>query len=373
MDKVVPSKAQDLALPALAEVRQRIAASIKYVEPLRPLLDKNPAARDAPELLNLLNTSTKRQTSCGSDAIVDRLGDQLRSLNDPEIALRAFSISPDWRAPMAFLSGNSLDAGGTDSRVRYLLQMLSDRKREVSLRIAALQTLLNVSWYSSGLQTPALLDKGPLRAFAGQIYSIARTIFDDESEDDRLRSLCLQFTSVDSPDILADIKTIYQRTRSEEVRFAIEDLFLNISDATYGELNPPGGPIASIVLADSPQSCVKSRSNNVTFVVKYRFRKDETARTGQPSIGVNGPGMLQIVLTDVRDGKRFTPRVTFLSGSIRSFDGQNLFELADPIDVAAGQYYLWAEFTHSGQVFSDSRRRVIGITETPNGKKVVLR
>ena len=54
--------------------------------------------------------------------------------------------------------------------------------------------------------------------------------------------------------------------------------------------------------------------------------------------------MLQIALTDVRDGRRFTPKVTFLSGSISSFTDQNWFELTDPIDVPAGQCYLWAEF-----------------------------
>src|SRR5580658_9053083 len=117
MQRII-ADSEDLALPPLAEVRQRIASSLDYVEPLRRLLDKDPTAQDAPELLNLPNTSTKRRRNCSSDAIIDRLGDQLRSLNDPEIDLRAFSISNDYRAPVAFLKG--LDAEVTESRVRYL-------------------------------------------------------------------------------------------------------------------------------------------------------------------------------------------------------------------------------------------------------------
>src|SRR5262249_6073446 len=103
-------------------------------------------------------------------------------------------------------------------------------------------------------------------------------------------------------------------------------------------------------------------------------RKDQIQKTGQPGITQTGsPGMLQIVLTDVRNGRRFTPKVTFLSGSITSFTGENSFELTLPIEVVAGQYYLWAEFGRGGQVLSSSRNQVIEITETPDGRRVAVR
>jgi hypothetical protein len=262
-----------------------------------------------------------------------------------------------------------------DGRVRYLLQTLSDRKREISLRVAAMEMLLNVNRFHIGSQTDPSksLPIDWLGASASQIRATAKSIFDDESEDGQLRSLSLQFMDADSPDILADINSIYRRTPSDQLQFAIEDLFLNISDASYGALNPPGGPIAGIVVVDPPQSCVKSTGDNVAFLVKYHFRADQIDKTGPPSIGVKGPGMLQIVLTDVRNGRRSTPKVTFLSGSIGSFTGQNWFELTLPIEVAAGQYYLWAEFTHGGQVVSDSRRQIIGITEASDARRVIVK
>ncbi len=377
MERAVPTKEQSLALPSLAEVRRRIAASLKYVEPLRPLLDRDPRAQDAPELLKLLDTSVKRQRRCGSDAIIDRLGDQLRSLNDPEIALMAYSLSPDWRAPLAFFiqPGNG-NTELTESRVKYLLQTISDRKREIGLRVAALEFLRYMKAARSSPPTDGSrpIEEWP-RLFAAQIQSIAKSILEDESDDNRLRGRCLEFMDVDDPEILADIKTIYRRTVSEELRFAIEELFLETSDTRYGELNPPGGPIASIVLVAPPQACIKRNGDEVAFIVKYHYRKDQIQTIGQPGITTNGSpgGMLHVVLADVRTGKRFTPTVKFFSGSISVFTGQFPFELIQPIEVAAGRYYLWAEFGRGDQVFSSSRRQLIEITETSDGRRVAAR
>jgi hypothetical protein len=180
---------------------------------------------------------------------------------------------------------------------------------------------------------------------------------------------------LDSPDILADVKTVYGRTSSEELRFAIEDRLLDNSDASYGSLNPPGGPIASIILVAPPQGCIKPRGDNVAFVVKCHFRKDQIQTIGYPGVTQTGTpgGMLQIVLTDVRNGKRFTPEVTFVSGSVGVLTGQYGFELAQPIEVPAGQYYLRAEFSRGGQVLSGSRKQVIEIRETPGGRRVGVR
>jgi hypothetical protein len=377
LQKVVPTKEQSLALPSLAEVRQRIAASLKYVEPLRPLLDKDPAAEDAPELLNLLDASVKRRKSCGSDAIIERLGEQLRSLNDPEIALEAFSLSPDWRDPLAFVlnsAGNRVDF--TATRLKYLLQTISDRKREIGLRVAALDILFSIKGASSSPSTDGSLTiEDWLRVFAGQIHAVAASILDDDSEDVRLRSRSLQFMDLGYPDILADVKTVYGRTASEELRFAIEDLFLDKSDASYGSLNPPGGPIAGIILVAPPQGCIKPHGDNVAFIVKCHFRQDQIQTIGQPGVTQSGSpgGILQIVLTDVRNGKRFTPKVTFVSGSVTSFTGQYGFELTQPMEVPAGEYYLSAEFGRGGQVFSTSRRQLIEITEATDGRRVAVK
>jgi hypothetical protein len=196
-------------------------------------------------LLDLLDARSRGRKSCGSDAIIERLVDQLRSLNDPEISLKSFSLAPDWRSPFAFVyNGGVRDEDSAGARVKYLLRTLSDGKKRVSLRVAAIEMLLNVSRLRSGPQTGASkslpIDNERLAGSAGEILSAAESIFDDESQDDRLRSLCLQFIPLDRSAMAADIKQVYSRTRSEELRFAIEESFLEAGDAFYEGLNPAG-------------------------------------------------------------------------------------------------------------------------------------
>jgi hypothetical protein len=361
MDRRVPTKEQDLAFPALADVKKRIAASLKYVEPLRPLLDKVATPQDAPTLLSLLETSAKRRPGCGADAIVERLGDQLRSLKDPELALRTFAVAPDWRLPIEFVN--------TAGRVQYLIQTLSDRKQEIALRVAALEILLDVSRFHSGPQIgPSRslpIDNQWLRDFAGEIQSTAKSIFVEDSENSRLRGMSLQFLAIDQPDTSSEVRKVYGRTASEEVRFAIEDLSLEVGDAAYEALNPPGGPVASLILVPASGGCVKARGDNVAFLMKYR-RKTIVENGGSR-------GMPQMVLTDVRTQQRFIPKVESLSWSNGGDTGEMWFELTQPIDVPAGEYYLRPEWLRNAQAFSTGHRQAIAIVDTPGGRRVVVR
>jgi hypothetical protein len=170
---------------------------------------------------------------------------------------------------------------------------------------------------------------------------------------------------VERTDILADVKKVYGRTVSEELRYSVEDLLLDIGDSTYAELNSAGGPVASIVIAAPAQSCIKPNGDNVAFVVKYHLQKEFNARSGWPET--------HIVLTDMRTGQRFTPRFTILSGWSTTVTSEKWFELTLPIDVPAGEYYVRAEFGRNGQVVSTSRRQAIAIADTRSGRRVVVR
>jgi hypothetical protein len=71
-------------------VRVRIAASLKLVEPIRPLLDKTATPDDTPTLLALLDTRSKGRGVCSmksADALADGLGKQLLSLKIEELLL----------------------------------------------------------------------------------------------------------------------------------------------------------------------------------------------------------------------------------------------------------------------------------------------
>ena len=367
--KSVPTKEQDLALPTLADTTSRISASLKAVQPLRPLLDKTATRDDATALMDLLDARSKGRKGCGSDAIIDRLGEQLRSLNDPEIALKSFSIAPDWRSPIAFVNNGNRGSDYTAPRVKYLLQTLSDARKNVALRIAAVETLLDVSRFHSSPQTgPSKslpVDNEWLAGSAGQIQSIAKAIFDDEKQDEHLRSLCLGFIPFDQPALADDVKQVYSFTRSEELRFAIEDALLEFSDAFYEGLNPPGGPIASVIVAAPERGCVKATGDNIAFVERYRERKDFNES--------GGAGYPQFVLTNPLTNQRFVPNFKQLSGWGSVRNGEITFELSQPLDLPVGDYTLAPEFSRNGKVVSTGHKLMVVISASATGSRLSLR
>lgn len=371
LEKSVPTKEQDLALPTLADVTSRIAASLKSVQPLRPLLDKVATRDDATALMDLLDVRSRGRKGCGSDAIIDRLGDQLRSLNDPEISLKSFSLAPDWRSPIAFVNnGGNRDRDYTAARVKYLLQTLSDAKKNIALRVAAINILLDVSRFHSGAQTgPSKslpIDNEWLAGSAGEIQSMAKSIFDDESQDDHLRSLCLQFIPLDQPARAADVKQVYSRTRSEELRFAIEEAFLELSDTLYEGLNPPGGPVASVIVVAPERGCVKATGDNIAFVARYHERKDFHDRSGRA-------GYPRFVLTNVRTNQRFIPKFSQLLGWGGVRNGEMTFEISQPLDLPVGDYTIAPEFSRDGEVISIGHKRMVVIRDTPRGRRLSLK
>ena len=371
LEKSVPTKEQDLALPTLADVTSRIAASLKSVQPLRPLLDKVATRDDATALLDLLDARSRGRKGCRSDAIIDRLGDQLRSLNDPEISLKTFSLARDWRSPFAFLyNGGVRDEDSAGARVKYLLQTLSDGKKSVPLRVAAIEILLDVSRFRSGPQTSPSkslpIDNQWLASSAGEIQSAAKSIFDDESQDDHLRSLCLQFIPLDQAAIAADVRQVYSRTRSEELRFAIEESFLELGDVSYEGLNPAGGPVASIIVAVPERGCIKATGDNVAFVERYHERKDFHDRLG-------GAGDPRFVMTNRRTNQRFIPKFSQLSGWHGMRNGGIMFELGQPLDLPVGDYAIAPEFSRNGEVISTGHKLMVEIRDTSTGRKLSLK
>ncbi len=376
LEASAPTKEEDLALPSLQEVRARIVASLKWVEPIRTLLDKVATRDDVPALIKLLDERSKAHKGCGiemGDAILECLGVQLRSLNDPDIALRSYSLAPDWRASIEFVqhANGNRDTDFTATRVKYLIRTLSDTKREVPLRVAAAEILLDLSRFRNAMQTDASSKRPPfdnewLSPSASEILAAARTVFDDPSQDGHLRGLCLRLLPLDQPDVVADVKQAYGRTRSEDLRFTIEESFLNIGDGLYESLNPPGGPIASMVGAAPERGCVVAKADNVAFLLKFRERQDSVKQWG---LALDP----QFVLTNLRTGQSFTPKINFLSGSWSTFSGQRGFELSQPLDLLVGDYWMAPEYNRDGKVFSTGHGLVVGIADTPRGKRLSVK
>ncbi len=368
--KSAPSRDQDLALPSLEDVTSRIAASLKPIEPLRPLLEKVAARDDAPALMNFLDARSRSGNVCGLDAIVDRLTDQLRSLKDPAIALASYSILRDLNTFRLFVKPNPGANIPGDTGVHYLVRTLADSSETLALRTAAAEILLDLSRYWTESQTEP---SGPnpafnnwLRGSVDEIRPTAQAIFDDESQDELLRSLCLGLMPLDQAASIADVRRVYARTQSEQLRFAIEEAFLNRDDVFYQDLNPSGGPIVSIVAAARTNDCIKSTEDHVVFVEKHHLRTD----LHDPSTAL---GIPRFVLTNLQTGQRFLPKINQLLGWRTMQQGEMRFEFNRPLDLPAGDCTITPEYTRNGEVISAGHPLRIVISDTPTGKKLSLK
>ncbi|HEX3472364.1 MAG TPA: hypothetical protein VHT28_14365 [Silvibacterium sp.] len=373
VDKSIPTQEQDIKLPSLKETKVRIAASIKSIETVRPLLDKTATREDIPKLFALLNSRKERGAGCGfqaGDAVVERVSSQIRSFKDPELLLRLRAKTVDVESDIGFVQGGPYrDAEFTLSRVQYLLQVLSDKKADPSLRMAAAEILVGVNRFHSGAHNEPektwLIDNEWLIGSAEKIRTSARAIFDDDAESIELRSLCLRFLPLDA-EALADVKRIYARTHSNELRYAIEDSFLQVSDSLYQSLGASGGPVTSIVLAAGQQSCAMATAGNTAFIMKYHQRQDFHESSMFAS--------RQYVLTNVETGQRIVPaKIHQLGGWSSMNDGEGWFELSRASDLAPGKYSLRLEFSLHGEVVSPGYPLAISVTDTPSWRVTIVK
>jgi hypothetical protein len=142
------------------------------------------------------------------------------------------------------------------------------------------------------------IDNDWLRNFAAEIQRIAKQIFDDASQNPRLRGLCLQFLAFDVPNIVADVKREHTLTRSDELRFAIEKEFLGVSDGLYESLRPPGGSVASRISVVPESGCTKGTHGSIAYLVDYQAWQDFP---GGNTAFVRPYG----VMTNLRTGRHF--------------------------------------------------------------------
>jgi hypothetical protein len=380
VEKTVPTKDQDLALPSLDEVKGRIAAAVRSVEHVRSLLDKVAEPSDAPALMKLANTMSASQSDCDlrmADAIHDRAVQQLHSLRDPDLLLRAYSVSSFSYLTLHAIDfiyaipGNN-DKEFTDARVRYLIQTLSNKKAELPLRVASLEILLPLAKFHSGPQSgsskPRPIENEWLAGSATEIQTVSRGIFDDDSQNPELRGLSLQFLPLEQPEVVADVKRAYSRSRSGQLRFAIERAFLDVSDALYESLHPPGGPISSRVSAVPESGCAKRTPDRIVLQLDYQARLD--FQEGNAVFARRPYAMVTSLSTD----RHFILKDIHQVGGWRSFrDGQYVFELGSTSDLPAGNYSLSLEDGSGNKIISTSYALELSIRETPKGKDLSVK
>jgi hypothetical protein len=379
----VPTKKEDLALPLLDEVKARIATTVKSVIPIRTSLDQPTRAADVPALLKLLTSRPRSPETCTVgryDAIASDIVQKIRSLNDPELSLRVWHLDASALSfPVVQGAGNT-DRSATAARVKFLIQTLGDRKRDVSLRIASLQILLNLSAFHSGPHSGPYevlpIDNDWLASSAEEMVATAKAIFNNSTEDSDLRALSLRFLDLNNPTNVADIRRVYDQTHSSKLQFAIEQAFLEVSDKLYQSLHPSSGPVASIIQLAPEHGCAQPPDNQITFVIRFYSTR---AFNDRGAVVITG----RIVLKNIQSGQSFELKnVRSMGGHYGSLDGVLPFRLDQFSDFSAGVYTLGMEYAHQfnhlpsvgdvDEVPSVGHTITVAITDSPDGQRLSI-
>jgi hypothetical protein len=359
IERSVPTKEQDLALPSLDAVKDRIAMAIKTVDPIRPLLGKTATRADVPALMHLVDQTSEDDKDCGLriEVVTTRAMQQILSLNDPELALKAHAIA----------GGFGIEGFADASRVPYLVDTLSQRKKDATLRNASVEILLNLSKFHNGPGTGPFgtlpFDNVWVKGSAAEIQATSKAIFDDASENTRLRGLCVQFLSLDDPEVLADVRRVYAQTHSEELRFAIEDAFLRVSDTLYQSLNPPGGPVASRISPARGGACARMTHADAAFLLQYRQRNDFHQQSGfaRP----------RYTLTNLKTGEHFNlEHIHCVWGWSSVSNGQSEFELGTLPYLPAGGYSLAFQYSLEGKIVTTGYGLKLSIRRTSRRNEI---
>jgi hypothetical protein len=381
-ERAVPTEKDDLALPSLDEVKVRIAATVKSVMPIRNFLDQPTSAADVPALMKLLVARPRAPETCGvgmTDAVASHIVEKIRSLNDPELLLKIWHLDGGALSAVPFVQGAQLavdvDKSFTAARVKFLIQTLADRKKDVSLRIASLQILLNLSAYHSGPQSgPSRvlpIDNDWLASSADEIVATAKAIFHNAAENADLRALGLRFLDLNNPDNVANIQRVYRQTHSPELQFAIEQNFLEVSDALYQSLHSSSGSVASIIQLAPEHGCLQPPDNQIVFVTRFYSTRAFNSEGAAVSAG-------HVVLRNSKTGQSFDlengKKLRSMGGYWSTLDGVLIFALDQLSDFPAGTYTLGMEYRHNGakEIQSVGHTITVAIIDSPDGKRLSI-
>jgi hypothetical protein len=383
VDRKDPTEKDDLSLPSLQDVKSRIAATVKSVIPVRDFLDQPTKRSDVPRLLSLLVARPRVLETCGvemNDAIASDIARKLRSLNDPELSLKIWHLdSSALSFPVVQPSGGT-DESATAAQVKFLIQTLRNRKKDLLQRSASLEILLNLSAFHTGPQS------GPSRVFpidnrwlassADQIVVTAKAIFNNPIEDAHLRALSLGFLDLNDPGNVENIRRVYRKVDSAELQFAIERAFLEVSDELYRSLHPSSGSVASIIEAAPENGCVQPPRNEIIFLARFY-----STRTFNDHGSVVTAA--RIILKNVHSGQRFEVKnARSMGGYWSTLDGVLVFTLDQLSGFPAGVYTLGMEYAHQfnhlpsvgevEEVPSVGHTATVTIIDSPRGKSLSI-
>jgi hypothetical protein len=380
-----PTKEEDLAFPSLDDEKALVAKAVGSVATVRPLLKRPATLADVPALLDLIDSSPARPDRCDlreAGAIHDRVLEQLHSLNDPGVLLRMHALAGDAQSLESF--ENFVESGTERSddafaaaRVRFLVAQLGDRRNDLKTRLAAIEILLGVSSYShpgGGVATPLPINGVPFASSATELRAVCRGIFVDDAQDPNLRGLCLEFL-LDQPAELDTARRVFSRTRSDTLKFLIEEWFLDRSEDLYETLHAASGPAASIIVpirscnVYGSCSCGEKPSDEPVFLVEYDMRKDLFA----DEIGGKRDVIGELVLTNSKSGRQLElDKPKLINYSNAGAVGWEKFPVAVLKGILPGDYILSYAFKRGDAMVSIGFGTPVSVRQTPAGNQLTV-
>jgi hypothetical protein len=324
--------------PTLGEIRAEIAASVKAVDAVRPLLEKTATPADVPTLLKLVDRTSPSRDNCElrmAKAITDQVISQIQQFNDADTLLRAITLLGTDAVSFEVPRDGKIDPVFAASRERYLLRVMADRNQDTAVRRMAAQALINsYSHVRGGYEVPLQLDDPAVvdADSAREIRVVTKGILDDENQDEYLRALCVHFLSLGQPVDVDEARQVYARTNSEVVKYAIEVAFQKVSQGLYQSLKPASRMDPSIVDVEDVCGCDERSQGPPLFIESFHLASVDSEWQFIP------------VFEDLKTGLQFHLKGTHLGTYWNTaFDGQAELILGKLSDVPPGVYSLFLE------------------------------
>ena len=339
-----PTKEDDLKYPSLDEVKARIQAAIARVAPVRAMLDKTTTKEEIPFLLHLVDLTSKDTSDCDlreAGAISERAMQKIRAVHDPELLLRADTLAGGsyvLASDVGFIEdeSDSSNVEFTQSRVNYLLQVVSNKKADVGERRMAVTLLSRLSGWQDGASKG--VHNSFLNSESEQILKESKRVFDDETDDPQLRGFSLHFVDLTLPANVDDVRRVYTATSSDELRFAIEKAFANVSGELYASLHSPGGPVASRVSISNHCGCAKAEPDKMQVLEEYQEPADKVEALRHANFYIEG---VRPMMINAKTGAATKIEgVTLIGGWTSLANGELQFALPRKTALPTGRYKI---------------------------------
>lgn len=342
----MPEDHADMTFPTLEEFRAQLPLRITQTTAWAAQPEQ-PAT--TPQLLQLLRERIQHAQRWQQDAIAEAVCRQLAYQQNPVILFEAISLNPPGNCPSILARG----LGTPDGR-EALLQQLSNSKEPLAQRMIYARLIQQAgSIYQTKYTDKGWIVTGKLEQNNGEYLTrIARIAMQNQWQEGYCLSLLqsldylLNGISQSKNDALqADaqtaqivLKSLYNTTKSEQIKFQIEINANRENRKTYDQLNAPGGAVISLVTIPDQQRYSKPTARNLAF----EYHIDVLNEPIDPP---------SLVFLNLKTKKTYLIPTEISFQNNQGASGGKSITL--PPDLPHGRYHIYLRFTSDGKVVSN--------------------